>query len=216
MTAEELIARHPCLYHVTTPGAWESIRVHGLLSTETLLRRAGLAEAEVQKRIRRHRKEREVLETAAIGRVVLNDNSSLQMGKLARCLDDGFTAEDWLAMLNRRVFFWVTKAKAETFANAAINRGNPRELRALDTARVVAASAGRVQIAPFNTGNTLFNAVRRGLATFTPLGTMPYAQWRQLRRDHKSSPDEVVEVVFLDGVPDVARHLVECKEVRCA
>jgi hypothetical protein len=209
VTAEELIGRHPRLYHLTTPGAWEVIRIHGLLSTEELLRRADLPEAEVQARIRRKREAREVLETTPIGRVVLNDNKPIHVGKLSRCLDDGLTPEDWLAELNRRVFFWVKEARMQGLGEAAINRTDPRELLVLDTASIVAACGTRMQVAPINTGNTQRKPARRGRTTFTPLGAMPYAAWRRLRRDRKASLDEVVEVTILGAVPDMERHLIE-------
>lgn len=209
MTAGELIARHPRLYHLTTPGAWEVIRTQGLLSTEALLRAAGLDEAEVQARIRRRRPAREVLDPTPIGRVVLNDNKPIHLGKLARCLDDGLSAEDWLVELNRRVFFWVEEARMQGLGEAAINRTDPRELLVLDTASVVAACGGRIEIAPINTGNTQRRPARRGRGTFTPLGAMSYAEWRKLRRDSKASPDQVVEVTVLGAVPDIEHHLIE-------
>ena len=37
MKREELISRHPVLYHVTARGAWPSIKEHGLLTTNDLL-----------------------------------------------------------------------------------------------------------------------------------------------------------------------------------
>lgn len=209
MTADELITRHPRLYHLTTPGAWEIIRKHGLLSTEELLRRVGLRESEVQARIRRRRVVREVLDPTPLGRVVLNDNKPIHLGKLTRCLDDGLTPADWLAELNRRVFFWVKEARMKGLGEAQINRADPRELLVLDTASVVARCGSQMQIAPINTGNTLYDPARRGRATFTPLGALPYAAWRQLRRQRKSSPDEVVEVTVLGAVPDIENHLVE-------
>jgi hypothetical protein len=209
MTADELIAYHPRLYHLTTPGAWEVIRVHGLLSTEELLRRAELPEAEVQARIRRKREDRQVLERTPMGRVVLNDNKPIHMGKLSRCLEDGLLAEDWLAELNRRVFFWVKEARMHGLSKAAINRTDPRELLVFDTASVVAACHTRMQVAPINTGNTQRKPARRGRSTFTPLGAMPYAQWRRMRAAVKSSPDQIVEVTVLGHVPEIERHLIE-------
>jgi len=209
LTAAELICRFPRLYHLTTPGAWEVIRLHGLLSTEELLRRAGLPETEVQDRIRRKREAREVLDASSLGRVVLNDNKPIHMGKLARCLDDGLTAEDWLAELNRRVFFWVNAARMQGLNEAAINRTDPRELLVLCTASVAAACGPRMQLAPINTGNTQRKPARRGRATFTPLGAMGRAEWQRLRVAQKSSLDEVVEVTVLGAVSDVERHLIE-------
>jgi len=37
MTPEELSERHPRLFHVTLPGAWEGIRERALLPTSRLL-----------------------------------------------------------------------------------------------------------------------------------------------------------------------------------
>ncbi|MBB3900150.1 DUF7002 family protein [Roseococcus suduntuyensis] len=209
MTAVELVTRHPRLYHLTTPGAWEVIRTHGLLSTEALLRAAGLDEAEVQARIRQRRPAREVLDPTPIGRVVLNDNKPIQLAKLSRCLEDGLTPEDWLAELNRRVFFWVDAARMKGLGEAAINRTDPRELLVLDTASVVADCGARMQVSPINTGATLHQPARRGRTTFTPLGAMSYAEWRLQRRDRKASPDNIVEVTVLGAVPNVERHLIE-------
>jgi hypothetical protein len=209
VTAEELIVRHPRLYHLTAPGSWEAIRQHGLLSTEALLRRMGLQEGEVQARIRRRRPEREVLAEAPGARVVLNDNKPIHLGKLAACLDGELTPADWLAELNRRVFFWVREARMQGLGAAEANRADPRELLVLDTASVVAACGARMEIAPINTGATLRRPARRGRDTFTPLGAMPFVAWRHRRAPLKSTPDEVVEVVVRDGVPDVERHLIE-------
>ena len=35
---EEIITRHPLLYHMAEAGTWENIQRHGLLSTAALLR----------------------------------------------------------------------------------------------------------------------------------------------------------------------------------
>ena len=43
MKREELISKHPVLYHVTARGAWPSIKKHGLLTTNDLLDMQGAA-----------------------------------------------------------------------------------------------------------------------------------------------------------------------------
>lgn len=213
MTTEELVAAHPRLYHLTTPGAWEAIKRHGLLSTESLLRRIGVLEADVQERIARRRPQREVLETTPLGRVVLNDNIPLHEGKLASALDDGLTVADWLRALNQRVFFWVREPVMTRLAKARVNRTDPRELLVFCTRSLVAANGSRMEVAPFNTGSTLYDPARRGLSTFTPVGAMAYAVWRQKRMPPNKSPDRVVEVVVRDGVADVESHLIERRVV---
>ena len=215
MTAAEISARHPRLFHVTEPGGWDGIRRHGLLSTEALLRRAGLPEAAVGSRIRRLRPVPETIDCATLGRIVLNDNSPLNAKKLASCLDDGLAPADWIAMLNQRVFFWADERRCHGLrdAKAGTGKARPREVLVFDTASLLSAHFDRVEIAPFNTGNTLRVPVRRGRATFTSLGDVIYAEWRQRRSPPKRTADKIVEIVVRDGVPDIADHLIERREV---
>lgn len=213
MTLEELAAKHPRLFHVTEPGSWASIRQHGLLSSEELLRRAGFAEAEVASRIRRLRPSPEVVQGTLIGPVVLNDNSPLNEKKLAGCLEDGLAPAEWIAMLNQRVFFWVDEKRCHALRDAKALKGRrPRDVLVFNTASLLAGLTDRVEMAPFNTGNTLHDPVKRGLTTFTPLGEMSFAEWRLRRSQRKVSPDAIVEVVVRDAVPDVAEHLIERRE----
>ena len=200
---------------MTEPGAWDHIRHHGLLSTETLLRRAGLTEVEVATRIRRLRPAPEAFDSTPLWRIVLNDNSPLNERKLAACLDDGLAPADWLTMLNQRVFFWVDERRCHGLRDAKTGTGKrrPREVLVFDTASLLAVHASRAEIAPFNTGNTLHKPVRRGRTTFTPLGDVTYAAWRRGRTTIKSTADRIVELVVRDGVPDVADYLIERREV---
>jgi len=56
---------------------------------------------------------------------VLRDNKPLSESKLAACLQDGLTPEDWYApedwyeILNGRLFFWPTSQRVETLLGAA-------------------------------------------------------------------------------------------------
>ncbi len=215
MTVAELAAQYPRLFHVTEPGSWPSIRQHGLLSTEMLLRQAGCAEAEVAARIRRLRPSPEVVKSERFGPVVLNDNSPLHEKKLAGCLEGGLRPADWIAMLNQRVFFWVDEKRCHGLRDAKAGSGKrPREVLVFDTGSLLARHTNSVEIAPFNTGNTLYDPVKRGRTTFTPLGEMSFAEWRlrRVREGVKASPDVIVEIVVRDGIPDIAEHLIERRE----
>lgn len=217
MTLAELAARHPRLFHVTEPGSWASIRQHGLLSTEMLLRRAGLAEADIAARIRRRRPSTEVVQTARFGPVILNDNSPLNEKKLAGCLEDGLSPSDWIALLNQRVFFWVDEKRCHGLRDAKAGSGRrPREVLIFNTASLLAGVAEKVEIAPFNTGSTLYDPVRRGRSTFSGLADVSFAEWRERRSHLKASPDKIVEVVVRDGIPNVADHLIERREAGIA
>ena len=110
VTIDELACLHPYLFHVTTPGAWASIRQHGLLSTKRLLVLFEV-EADLQQKLQTSRRATAVpLHHAQHGDVVLNDNQPLTEKALSHCLDDGLTPGQWLTMLNERVFFWPDEA----------------------------------------------------------------------------------------------------------
>ncbi|MBX9700164.1 MAG: hypothetical protein K2X74_12060 [Acetobacteraceae bacterium] len=214
MTPEELAALHPRLFHLTTPGAWPTIAARGLLSTAALV---ALFELPTERRaaLTGQRRPAEVpLRHPAHGLAVLNDNLPLSEAALAGCLDDGLTPADWLGMLNARVFFWADEAGLARLVGARMNRGRAREVLVFDTLPLARAHAERLELCPINSGATLRRPARRGLSTFTPLGAMSHAEWR--RRRGMSAPDRILEVAVRDGVPDIARFLVERREVRGA
>ena len=204
MTPKELAARHPLLYHVTTPGAWASIARLGLLSPSTLLRLFETDAARLLELTTKRRPAEVHIAHPTHGTAVLNDNLPLSETALAGCLDDGLTAGDWLGILNARVFFWADANGLARLLEARINRGRPREVLAFDTLGLARAHAERIEISPINSGSTIRRPARRGRATFTPLVATGYAEWRRQRGQR----DRILEVVVRDGVPDIADHLV--------
>lgn len=207
MTAEELAARHPRLYHVTTPGAWAVISRLGLLPTSALL---GLFEVDAPRRaeLTTKRRPREVRIAHPLhGTAVLNDNLPLSERALASCLDDGLTPQDWLGLLNGRVFFWADAKGLDRLLDARMNRNRPRDVLVLDTLGLARAHAERIEISPINSGSTIRRPARRGLATFTPLLAKSYAEWQRQR----GRRDRILEVTVCGGVPDIARYLVEIR-----
>jgi hypothetical protein len=146
------------------------------------------------------------------GRVVLNDNLPLSEAALAGCLDDRLQPRDWLAMLNARVFFWADESGLMRLLAARMNRGRAREVLVVDTLGLATAHAARMEICPINSGSTIRRPARRGLATFTPLGAMGYAEWRRRR----GGRDRILEVTVVGGVPDIARHVIERRKVGTA
>ena len=174
MTPEELAARHPRLFHVTLPGAWTSINARGLLPTSRLL---DLFEMEGEARDRLERRRRPTafsISHPRHGTVVLNDQSPMTEAALARCLDDGLSPGDWLAVLNRRVFFWCDEAGLSRLLRARANRARALEVLVADTLSLARAHAKRIEISPINSGATLRRAARRGLGTFTPMLELSY------------------------------------------
>jgi hypothetical protein len=209
VTAEELAARHPRLFHVTTPGVGDRLEKEGLLSTAALLMDCGLSE-ETRHALTRSRRPTEVqLEHPLRGRIILNDNTPLSEKKLTDCLDDDLSSSEWLEMLNARVFFWADEAGLARLTSARANRGRIREVLVFDTLSLVREHEERVEISPINSGATIRRPARRGRSTFAPLQDVDYPTWR-LRRGQR---DRIVEIVVRDHVRDAARHLVERREI---
>lgn len=210
MTPAELAAEAPRLFHVTTPGAGESIRAHGLHCTASLVQSSTLA-ARQRQALLSERRASEVPLTLQDGRTArLNDHLPLGMKALQACLDDGWSPADWIAHLNQHVFFWPSEERLLSLLNARMNREREREVLVFDTLSLVSAHAARTHLSPINSGATTRKAARRGAATFTPIAAHSFAQWRRLRG--KRQPDELAEIVVLGDVPDAARHLIE---IRC-
>ncbi len=204
ITPEDLAARHPRLYHLTAPDALPGILRHGLLPTSRLLDLFEVPEPARAAIERRRRPAGVPIAHPVHGTATITDNLPLSEAALAACLDDGMTPADWLLTLNARTFFWAEESDLAGLLNARLNRGRARLVLVLDTLSLTRACAGRVEIAPINTGATIRKAARRGRATFTPLGAYPHEEWRRLR----GGRDRVREVTVIGGVERVGDHLV--------
>ena len=209
MSPEDLAARHPTLYHVTSPGMWPSIARHGLVPADQLAQLFGV-DAATQSQLTRRRRAAEVLLHHPLhGTAFLTDNIPLSERALSVCLDDGLAPADWLAMLNARVFFWPDRESVDRLLGARANRNRPRQVLAFDTLGLVRAHAERVELSPINSGATIRKPARRGLATYTRLTALSYRDWQRAR----GGRDTVREVVVRGGVPDIATYLLGIKTV---
>jgi hypothetical protein len=205
MTPQELAERYPRLYHVTEPGAWESIKKRGLQSTKRLL---DLFEVKghQRKEIEEKRRPSTVqLEHPIHGTVIINDNVPLSEKALFNCLDDGLSPSDWLRILNERVFFWASKEGLDRLLGARLNRGRAREVIVVDTLSLVKAYVNHVELCPINSGATLRKAARRGLKTFSPLSQYTFNEWSKLR----GRRDQIHEITVKDQVNDIAKYTIE-------
>ncbi|MEM9797135.1 MAG: hypothetical protein AAF919_11640 [Pseudomonadota bacterium] len=207
MTPEELAVRHPRLYHVTEPGAWPSIERHGLLSTNVALDRFEAPRDVVAKVTRAPRSTTVPLEHPKHGTLILNDQLPLSSKALASCLDGGLTPQDWLRLLNNRVFFWPDEASLDRLINARINRDRPRDVLVFDTLSVARAAHDRMELSPINSGATIRKPARRGPETFTPLSSLSYPDWQKLR----GRRDTLKEVTVQSMLRNPRAHLIEVR-----
>ncbi|MGR3540047.1 MAG: DUF7002 family protein [Hasllibacter sp.] len=204
LTPRTFAARHPRLYRLAMRGAADGVRRHGLLPAAEIARRAG-------------HDLRPVPRPAALPLTlpdgtpaVLTDNAPLSFAKLAPVLEDGLTPRDWMAMLNARVFLWPDRALGLGNLGARRRLGYDSEWQVFDTAGLLAAAWDRAEIAPINTGSTVRQPTRRGLATFAPLAGMDFAAWRRARRDAGvvQGLDAPKEVTIRGPVPGAGDHLI--------
>ncbi len=199
MTPEDLAARHPRLYHLTLPSNLPGIGRHGVLPTSTLLQLHGGPPGLEYTR----RPAAVPLPHPVHGTATLNDQSPMTEATLARCLDNGLMPGDWLAMLNRRVFFWADVTGLNRLLHARANRGRAVTVLEVNTLALALTYAEQIELSAINSGATIRRPARRGLATFTPMLRHSYADWRRLR----GRLDKVLEVTVVGGVPDVARFI---------
>ena len=125
MTPEQLVARHPKLFHMSESGSWQSIQQHGLLSTTALLDLFGV-EGQERSRIETKWRGRGVsIQHPDYGIAVIRDQGPMPPHTLAPLLD-GLTPADWYELINRKSFFWLAERKVrpdELFADTAYGSG---------------------------------------------------------------------------------------------
>lgn len=189
---------------MTDPGNLPGILRHGLLPTSKLLSLFEVPPADRRSIERRRRPAGVPLGHPVHGAAVITDNLPLSEKALRSCLDDGLSPEDWLLLLNRRVFFWSDEDNLAGHLGARFNRGRERLVLVLDTLSLVRRHFEHVELCAINSGSTIRKPARRGLSTFVPVRRHGYEDWRRLR----GGRDRLREVTVVGGVPDIADHLV--------
>jgi uncharacterized protein DUF7002 len=194
---------------VADPAALQGILRHGLLPTSRLLTLFEVPDADRVAIERRCRPASVTLTHPLHGRATITDNLPLSEAALERCLEDGLAPEDWLAILNERVFFWPDEESLGRMLGARLNRGRERLVLVFDTLSLARRHGERMELAAINTGSTIRRPARRGRSTFTPLHLHDYDAWRRLR----GGRDRIREVTVVGGVSRMADHLIEHRRV---
>jgi hypothetical protein len=205
----ELATYYPRLYHMAEHGSWESIQRHGVLGTGALL---DLFEVPAEGRdpiLSRQRTESVLIEHPIHGRAVIRGQKPLNRSKLDGCLK-GCSFEQWLQMLNSRVFFWLTRERLQTLMCAREYCAKTHVVLVLDTLRLATDYRNSVTLAPMNTGNTRPYAHPRGLSTFSRMADYPFKE-----RLERGLYYTVVELAVELGVRDVMDYMIEAAEMRC-
>ncbi|MGH7935268.1 MAG: DUF7002 family protein, partial [Candidatus Binataceae bacterium] len=164
------------LYHLAEEGNLPSIERDGLFSTSQLLDRAGV-HGDDRDRLERHqRRSRTVLP----GGVIIRDQLPMPPAALSRCLIDSITPQDWYALINTMVFFWLDLERLARQARAC--QPWPQLVLELDAERLLSRRAGQAFVTPINTGNARRRPAARGRASF-----VPFHAWRESGWSHEST-----------------------------
>jgi hypothetical protein len=184
-------------------GTWPSIRQQGLLSTQAIVDLYQPDAATRARIVSTVRRDKITLTSPGLGDMTIRDQRPAKF--IAACMHDGVSPQDYLNALNGRVFFWLHLSRLERLLNARLYRNSRHTVLHVDTARLVEAYSGRVQLAPYNTGSMHVPSMpKRGPDVFTDLADYPYEQWLTKRG---RSAEPVVELTIRYAVPDIARFV---------
>ena len=191
-------------------GSWPSIQRYGLLSTGALLDLFEVTDAARNAVVRCRRTTSVVLNHPDRGTAVVRDQLPLSEDLLARCLTD-MTLAEWLAVLNSRVFFWLTRENLTKLLCARAYRDREHDVLVVDTARLVSSYGDKITLSPINSGSTLYNPQPRGSQTFLPIQSYPFDE----RRKRRGLSNAVIELAVDRGVAAIDEMTLRVEEWRC-
>ena len=205
----EFVERYPQLFHMTSAHAWPTIQRHGLRSVTAILDLLYVDPDERALIESQHRPVTLPLADPVIGEFEIRDQKPLHLAKLARCLT-GMSVGEWLALLNRKVFFWPTEERVKELLGASEYRARDHLVLVIRTKSLVAIHGPEITLAPINTGAVLYNPPSRGPETLQSIASYPFEEWRRRRGPRKA----IAEVAVDYAVPDIVNHIVRVERRR--
>ena len=194
------------VYHLVDASNQSSIERDGLLSAARLMERAGLSAAECFQQLRRQRKERTTLPDG----VVIRDQIPMPPKALAQCLVDGTSPEEWYALLNSMVFFWIDPKRLARQAGAT--RAWPQVMFEIDATKLLERHGPAAFVTPFNIGSATRRPALRGKASFVPLAAWTEGGWAHLSSEPdlplRSQSHRPAELTVRDAVPDAMNYVL--------
>lgn len=149
------------------------------------------------------------IQHAVHGSAVIRDQKPLSDRALVGCLE-GMIPADWYQLLNKRVFFWLTRARLSRLLQARAYRNARHCVLAVDTSALLKRYADKITLSPINSGNTIFKPQPRGEKTFLPISDYPFEYWSQKRGVGQA----IVELAVDYSVPDISQLVVKVEQVQ--
>lgn len=197
MTPDELVRHYPVLHHMAERDSWPRIQQIGLRTTNQLVE-ACAPDSATRTAILAGRRTRSYgLTHPEVGAITVRDQKPLMLHNLK--LTD-VTLEEYLGLLNDRVFMWTHPDRLDGLLGANSYRASEHDVLVLDTARVVEAYADNIRLTTMNTGATIFpSSPPRGAESFMTIAQFPFSE----RRRGRHLRDTVVELCVIGGVDNV-------------
>ena len=168
LTPNQLVSAYPRLYHMAESDTWPRIRRHGLLSTTALLDRSDL-KGKARYNIESVRRRQSVtIKCKGLGLVTIRDQKPINDATLSNCLV-GMAPSAWYRLLNKQVFFWLSRDRLTRLLNAKAYRDRTHCVLTIDTGKMVANYAHVIRLSPINSGAAIMQAATRGRKTFLPI-----------------------------------------------
>jgi hypothetical protein len=194
---QELALRYPRLYHMAEAGTWESICRHGLLSTSGLLDLFEITGRDRRRIESEWRPESITITHPRHGTAVIRDQKPMRGAAKGSYLTD-VTPRQWYEILNRRVFFWLTRKRLITLLNARAYKDKMHCVLTVDTSRLIERHIKRVKLSHINSGSALYDPKPRGRGTFQPPADYPFAERRKLRGYKDAIAELAVDYAVMD------------------
>lgn len=200
---DELVSNCPTLYHMAERGSWPAIRDYGLLSTSALLDLYGIDGPPRERIERRHRPSSVPIEGEGLPGAVVRDQIPMSDAGLERALPSRIKPRDWYALLNAKVFFWLSLERLHKLTGAKSYRDVEHDVLEVDTRSLLTAHRERIWLCPINSGCTKPIPHPRDENAFLRIVDYPYSHWRSRRK----RVERAVELAIDYSVPDIADHV---------
>ena len=173
----------PVLFHAAAYEAWPSIAEHGLRTAAQLADEAGQP-------LPAGLRDRPIDLHLVHGSVRLRDQRTLARGGVEAHLD-GVSLDDWLSVLNERVFLFARQSDLTTLVNR--HRAEGQDVVLFDTLQLLRSCGEQVEVAVINTGapQPYATCACLGSETFVPLAI------------YDGTPAGVQEVTVVGGITSV-------------
>ncbi|WP_426178471.1 DUF7002 family protein [Pseudomonas sp. TWRC1-2] len=207
MDLDKLIEFYPRVYHMAERGAWDSIRMRGLMSTTAVLDHLGVTGCNRSQFESEHRNQKMDVMAGDPASIVLRDQKPMPEVRLLDALKDGTTPQQWYELINNKVFFWAEETRLHRLLGARDYRKLEHDVLTLDSATFIPAYAEAIWLCHMNSGNTWPMPHRRGTDIFCRIPDYP-------AKGSGKPVKPVVELVVDYAVPNIVDYVVEVRRMQ--